>query len=65
VAGDVTISASAALGVVRIVPSLPRLMTAFPALAVTLRLEEHAIDLVGDGVDIAVRAGLALPDTTS
>ena len=63
-AGTVVLSASVTLGVYRIVPFLPALLEAHPLLAVELRLEDRAVDLAADGVDIAVRAGMALPDTS-
>lgn len=63
IAGQVVISASVSLGVMRIVPALPRLLEAHPALDIALRLEDRAADLVGEGVDIAVRAGMILPDS--
>jgi DNA-binding transcriptional LysR family regulator len=62
--GDVVLSASVTLGILRIVPSLSKLLAARPALRVHLRLEDRAVDLVSEGIDIAVRAGLSLPDTT-
>lgn len=65
IAGRFVLSASVALGVLRIVPHLRRLTDAHPGLELDLRLEDHAADLVGEGVDVAVRAGMALPDTTN
>ncbi|HEY0469067.1 MAG TPA: LysR family transcriptional regulator [Polyangiaceae bacterium] len=65
IAGNVVVSASVSLGILRIVPSLPKLLAAHPGLELTLRLEDRSADLVSEGVDIAVRAGLELPDTTS
>jgi DNA-binding transcriptional LysR family regulator len=65
IAGHVLVSSSVTLGVRVLVPVLPALLEAHPALSVELRLEDHAVDLVSEGVDIAVRAGLDLPDTTS
>jgi DNA-binding transcriptional LysR family regulator len=65
VGGNVVVSASVTLGVLRIVPALPKLYATHPAVPLDLRLEDRAADLVGEGVDIAVRAGLGLPDTTS
>ncbi len=65
IAGNVVVSASVSLGILRIVPSLPKLFATHPALELTLRLEDRSADLVSEGVDIAVRAGLDLPDTTS
>ncbi|HEY4180323.1 MAG TPA: LysR family transcriptional regulator [Kofleriaceae bacterium] len=64
ISGDFTLSASVSLGLLRIIPALPRLASAHPALRLDLRLEERTVELVGDGVDLAVRAGLALPDTS-
>ena len=63
--GSVVVSASVTLGVLRIVPALPKLYAQHPGVQLELRLEDRAADLVGEGVDIAVRAGLGLPDTTS
>lgn len=65
VGGSLTLSASVSLGLLRILPALPALFAKHPALDLELRLEERAVDLVGEGVDLAVRAGLALPETTS
>ena len=65
VGGRVVVSASVTLGLLRIMPSLAKLLAAHPRLDLELRLEDRATDLVGEGVDIAVRAGLSLPDTTS
>lgn len=52
------------LGVLRIVPSFSKLLAAHPALRAHLRLEDRAVELVAEGVDVAIRAGLSLPDTT-
>src|SRR3954468_15866246 len=65
VRGAVVISAPITLGLALVVPRLHALARDNPRLEVDLRLEDHAVDLVGDGVDIAVRAGLAPPDSTS
>ncbi|HEY4057916.1 MAG TPA: LysR family transcriptional regulator [Kofleriaceae bacterium] len=64
ISGDFVISASVSLGLLRIIPALPRLAASHPALRVELQLEERTVELVGAGVDLAVRAGLALPDTS-
>ncbi|HVK64094.1 MAG TPA: LysR family transcriptional regulator [Polyangium sp.] len=65
IGGRVVVSASVALGVLRIVPALPALLDVYPALEFEMRLEDREAELVGEGVDIAVRAGMALPDTTN
>lgn len=64
IAGRVVVSASVTLGVKRIVATLPALLARYPAFEIDLRLEDRAVDLVSEGVDVSVRAGLALPDTT-
>jgi DNA-binding transcriptional LysR family regulator len=65
VRGTLVVSASFALGVDRIVPALAPLVAAHPQLEVDLRLEDHAVDLVAEGVDVAIRAGLPPPDSTA
>lgn len=65
VAGSVVVSASVSFALLRIVPRLPELFAAHPRLDLALRLEDRSADLVAEGVDLAVRAGLDLPDTTS
>ena len=64
-AGKVVVSASVSLALLRIVPTLPSLFAQYPRLDVAMRLEDRSADLVAEGVDIAVRAGLELPDTTN
>lgn len=63
--GTLRVSAGITIGLEQLVHALPALAEAHPALAIELRLEDHASDLVRDGVDIALRAGLAPPDSTS
>jgi DNA-binding transcriptional LysR family regulator len=63
IAGTVVMSASVTLGVLRIIPGLPALKAAHPALRLRLRLEDRAAELVSEGVDLAVRAGMSLPDS--
>lgn len=63
--GTVTISAPITLGTHLVVPRLAALARAHPDLAIDLRLEDHVVDLVGAGVDLAVRGGIAPPDSSS
>jgi DNA-binding transcriptional LysR family regulator len=65
VRGTVVISAPITFGSYYAVPRIEALARANPRLHVDLRLEDHVIDLVGDGVDIAIRAGVAPPDSAS
>ena len=64
-AGTVTLGASVAMGVLRVVPALPKLIGAHPSLVVDLRLDDRVSDLVGEGIDVVIRAGMAIPDTTT
>ena len=64
VRGPLVLSASVTLGVLRIVPGLAAFTREHPALELRLRLEDHSADLVSEGVDIAVRAGMELPSST-
>jgi DNA-binding transcriptional LysR family regulator len=63
VRGRVVISAPASYALVHLAGLLDRLLVTHPALSIELRLEDHTVDLVGEGVDIAVRAGMAPPDS--
>src|SRR5262249_42753384 len=49
----------------RIGPMIPGLLARYPDLRIDLRLEDRVVDLLGDGVDVALRAGTAAPDSAS
>jgi DNA-binding transcriptional LysR family regulator len=61
--GLLSVSAPVTYGLARIAPLLPSLLAANRGLRIDLRLEDRVIDLVGDGVDVAIRAGIAPPDS--
>ncbi len=63
VAGTLTVSVPVSFGLGRVGPHLPSLLARYPALDVQLRLEDRLIDLVGEGVDLAIRVGAAPPDS--
>lgn len=65
VRGTLVVSASLTFGTVKILPRLPRLVAQHPHLVIDLRLEDHLVDLVAEGVDVAVRAGPPPPDSTA
>jgi len=56
VAGHVVVSAPVSFGVHRLSPLLPSLFEKHPRLRVEIRLEDHVVDLLADGVDVAIRA---------
>jgi len=63
--GRLVVSASLTFGSSVIVPRLPALAERHPHLTIDLRLEDQLVDLVGEGVDVAVRAGSPPPNSTS
>lgn len=65
VRGTLVVSASMTFGMALIVPRLKGLAARHPQLAIELQLEDRLVDLVGDGVDLAVRAGGLPPDSTA
>ncbi len=64
-AGDaiLQVSAPVTFGMARVVPQMGSLIAKHPGLRVGLRLEDRAVDLVVDGVDVAIRMGGAMPNT--
>jgi DNA-binding transcriptional LysR family regulator len=65
VSGTLRVSAAFTVGLELLLDALPAIAEAHPALSIDLRLEDHASDLLRDGVDVAIRAGIAPPDSTS
>jgi DNA-binding transcriptional LysR family regulator len=63
VRGTLTVSAAITLGMSEIVPRLPALVALHPRLSIELRLEDRVADLVGEGVDVAIRGGIGLPNS--
>jgi len=62
--GLLSISASVTFGLACVVPHLSSLMAAHPGLHVELRLEDRLIELALEGVDVAIRVGSVLPDSS-
>ncbi|MDR6849307.1 LysR family transcriptional regulator [Sphingomonas sp. BE137] len=55
--GMLRIAASLPIGLHLIAPSLPHFRALYPKVMIDLRLDDHVIDLVAHGIDIAVRIG--------
>ena len=62
-AGLVRIGASVTFGRLYLAPRMPRLLARFPELAVDLSLADDRIDLIEQGLDLAIRVG-NVPDTS-
>src|SRR5580698_6536358 len=63
-AGQVVVTAPHALGTYQLSSIMPSLAARHPRLRVELRLDDRAVDLVKEGVDLAIRAA-APPDHAS
>lgn len=56
-AGRLRVEVPGAFGRNILLPALPEFLARYPGLQLELRLNERAVDLVQEGVDLAVRAG--------
>jgi DNA-binding transcriptional LysR family regulator len=65
VRGPLVVSAGVTIGSRLILPRLPDLHRAHPELVVELRLEDSLVDLLAEGVDVAVRGGVRPPDSSA
>jgi len=65
VEGRVVVSAGVTIGMHAVVALLPRLAARYPGLVVDLLLEDRNQDLVRDAVDLALRVGDSVVDSTS
>jgi DNA-binding transcriptional LysR family regulator len=63
--GLLTVSAPVTFGLARIAPHVSSLLTKHPGLCLDLRLEDRIVDLVGEGIDLAIRAGIQPPVSDS
>jgi len=57
VAGRVSLTTTAAVGQYLITPHLIELAAAYPDVQVELRLTERRVNIVSDGIDVAIRMG--------
>ncbi|MFY0310481.1 LysR family transcriptional regulator [Leisingera sp. D0M16] len=62
--GRLVVSAPAAFGRLALIPLLPQFRDTYPEVDLELRLEDRLADLIGDTIDVAIRAG-ALADSAT
>ncbi|MBP0600811.1 LysR family transcriptional regulator [Herbaspirillum sp. LeCh32-8] len=55
--GDLRITAATSFGMDQVVPLLPQFMEQYPNVRVRLALSDTLVDLIGSGVDVAIRMG--------
>jgi DNA-binding transcriptional LysR family regulator len=63
-AGTLRVSAPIAFGRRCVAPVLGQLAASYPRLAIALELDDRLVDLVGEGLDVAIRIG-ALADSSA
>ena len=57
--GTLLVSLPVALGKLHVVPALPELLDRHPELSVRVELTDRRVDIIGEGLDAAVRIGAA------
>lgn len=62
--GRLRVSAPMSFGLLRIAPLLPELQRRFPEIELDLVLNDRVVDLVEEGIDVAVRVAASLEDST-
>jgi len=61
--GTLRVSAPVSFGIPHVAPVLPDFMRRYPELHVDISLTDHQVDLVDEGIDVAIRIG-TLTDTS-
>lgn len=64
IAGRLVVSVAISVGLGVILPRLTTFSAAHRSVQLEVRLEDRLVDLVSEGVDIAIRAGIAPPNST-
>lgn len=59
--GRLVVSVPVTFGLARIVPLVAKLMHEHPGLELELRLDDRIVDLLSEGVDVAIRGGVERP----
>jgi DNA-binding transcriptional LysR family regulator len=61
--GLLVVSAPVSFGLAQVAPLVSKLLEQHPKLSLELRFGDRVVDLVGDGVDLALRVGVPPPDS--
>lgn len=62
--GSMRVAAPLSFGIERVAPVLPEFMQRHPGLKVQLLLEDRYTDLHSEAIDVAIRIGTSLPDSS-
>jgi DNA-binding transcriptional LysR family regulator len=65
VGGLLTLNAPITLGLTRIAPRLPPFLAEHPDVRIDLHVDDKVVDLVADGVDVAIRCDVPVVDSSS
>ena len=63
--GLLRVNAPVSFGIMHIAPLLPAFLRRWPDIKVQLTFDDRFIDLVEEGVDVAIRVGYSLPDSAT
>ncbi|HEY0283279.1 MAG TPA: LysR family transcriptional regulator [Rhizomicrobium sp.] len=61
--GKLRLAAPMSFGLDQIAPILPQFLAAYPEVSIDLQLDDRVVDMIGAGIDVAVRIA-ALPDSS-
>jgi DNA-binding transcriptional LysR family regulator len=61
--GRIRLAAPMSFGLHQIAPRLPEFLRAYPEVSVDLHLDDKVVDMIGSGIDVAIRIA-ALPDSS-
>jgi DNA-binding transcriptional LysR family regulator len=62
--GPLNVNAPVTFGVACVVPQMHSFLKKYPTVRIDLRLEDRLVDLVSEGIDIAIRVGSPPPEST-
>lgn len=62
--GPLNVSAPVTFGVAAVIPQIHGFVKKHPGIRIDLRLEDRRVDLISEGVDVAIRVGSLPPETT-
>lgn len=65
VRGRLRVSAPVTFGLAWVCPAVPALLRKHPELQLDLHLEDRVVDLVAEGLDVAIRIGVEPPESSS
>lgn len=56
-AGKLRVSLPTSISQLKIIPAMPRFLARYPAIQLDISITDRPVDLIGEGVDVAIRVG--------